>query len=73
MYFDLVCADFYSYPIFQTDGHITQEILKTALESLDTSSLKSFVCGPPPMIEKINEHLLACGLLQNQVIYEKWW
>lgn len=56
-----------------TYGRITQETLKSALESLDTSSLKTFVCGPPPMIEEINDHLLACGLLQNQVLYEKWW
>ncbi|XP_047483513.1 oxidoreductase NAD-binding domain-containing protein 1-like isoform X2 [Penaeus chinensis] len=54
-------------------GHITQEDLKSAVESLDLSVLKTFICGPPPMIEKVNENLLAIGLAQNQLIYEKWW
>ncbi|KAK8722473.1 hypothetical protein OTU49_012233, partial [Cherax quadricarinatus] len=54
-------------------GRITQEVLKSAIDSLDTSSLKTFICGPPPMIENINQHLLSCGLLQNQIFYEKWW
>ncbi|XP_042866769.1 oxidoreductase NAD-binding domain-containing protein 1-like [Penaeus japonicus] len=54
-------------------GRITQEDLKTAVKSLDMSLLKTFICGPPPMIEKMNENLLAVGLSQNQLIYEKWW
>ncbi|ROT73144.1 putative piezo-type mechanosensitive ion channel component 2 isoform X6 [Penaeus vannamei] len=54
-------------------GHITQEDLKSAVEFLDLSLLKTFICGPPPMIEKVNENLLAIGLAQNQLIYEKWW
>lgn len=54
-------------------GHITAEVLKSAVESMDTSSLLTFICGPPPMIENINEHLLACNLAQNQIRYEKWW
>ncbi|XP_037788143.1 oxidoreductase NAD-binding domain-containing protein 1-like [Penaeus monodon] len=53
--------------------HITQEDLRNAVESLDLSVLKTFICGPPPMIEKVNKNLLAIGLAQNQLIYEKWW
>ncbi|KAG7176688.1 Oxidoreductase NAD-binding domain-containing protein 1-like [Homarus americanus] len=56
-----------------TYGHITHEVLKSSVASLDVSSLKTFICGPPPMIENINKHLLACGLLQHQILYEKWW
>ncbi|XP_063585195.1 oxidoreductase NAD-binding domain-containing protein 1-like [Penaeus indicus] len=54
-------------------GHITQEDLKSAVKSLNLSVLKTFICGPPPMIEKVNENLLAIGLAQNQLIFEKWW
>ncbi|XP_066972681.1 oxidoreductase NAD-binding domain-containing protein 1-like isoform X2 [Macrobrachium rosenbergii] len=56
-----------------TYGHITQDVLRSSLKTLDTSGLQTFVCGPPPMIENIKDHLLVCGLSQNQIFYEKWW
>ncbi|XP_064097013.1 oxidoreductase NAD-binding domain-containing protein 1-like [Macrobrachium nipponense] len=56
-----------------TYGHITQDVLRSSLKTLDTSALQTFVCGPPPMIENIKDHLLVCGLSQNKIFYEKWW
>ncbi|XP_068235451.1 oxidoreductase NAD-binding domain-containing protein 1-like [Palaemon carinicauda] len=56
-----------------TCGHITQDNLRSALKVLDTSTLRTFVCGPPPMIENIKDNLLVCGLSRNQILYEKWW
>ncbi|CAL4080993.1 unnamed protein product, partial [Meganyctiphanes norvegica] len=54
-------------------GHITEDVLRNTLSSMDLSSLKTFVCGPPPMIEAIESSLLKCNLEHHQILYEKWW
>ncbi|KAK4303841.1 hypothetical protein Pmani_017880 [Petrolisthes manimaculis] len=61
------------HPSLATHGHISLEVLQKAVNSLNTSKLKSFICGPPPMIESINQLLLQSGLTHDQIFYEKWW
>lgn len=41
--------------------------------STDPANVISYICGPSPMMEEMNEILIKLGLLRENVRYEKWW
>jgi hypothetical protein len=38
-----------------------------------SGSAMSLLCGPPGMIEAMEEECVACGIDRDRVHYEKWW
>ncbi len=45
-----------------------------ALRGLNIEKVRCYLCGPPPMTESMMETLIRhCGILTNQIHYEKWW
>ena len=36
-------------------------------------SVMSLLCGPPGMIEAMEEECVACGIDRQRIHYEKWW
>lgn len=47
--------------------------ISTHLSSLSLSSLTSYVCGPPDMIDTVRAWLVDCGVLEDHIHTEKWW
>lgn len=35
--------------------------------------IQCYICGPPPMINSMNEHLLDSGIEKSNIYYEQWW
>lgn len=68
---------------FVAVGRITSDTLAAALNELcgDVSEeshgrygrVQTYVCGPPDMIEAVEQDLLSLGLHSDQIHYEKWW
>jgi len=56
-----------------TSGRITNQHVETALQGLDTNTLLTYLCGPPPMIESLVGTLTGLGQPASRVHYEKWW
>ena len=44
-----------------------------AIQGLDHSRLRCFICGPPPMIEDIQTYLRDGGIATECIFIEKWW
>ena len=36
-------------------------------------NVQVYICGPPDMIESMEQYLLELGLNKKQIRYEKWW
>ncbi len=36
-------------------------------------NMKAFLCGPPSFADDCADHLRACGLSSEQIMYERWW
>ncbi|XP_066302417.1 oxidoreductase NAD-binding domain-containing protein 1-like isoform X1 [Branchiostoma lanceolatum] len=54
-------------------GRITQEVLKAELSGLHGDHILSYICGPPPMIESMADHLSCLGVDSADIKFEKWW
>ncbi len=50
-------------------GHIDIKLLQRKLEG-NLSRCEFFICGPPPMIRKLEADLLAAGVPERQIHYE---
>ncbi|XP_063042101.1 oxidoreductase NAD-binding domain-containing protein 1 [Engraulis encrasicolus] len=50
-------------------GRISQEQLRP----LVTERTLCYMCGPPPMVENASDMLVAAGLSDDRIRYEKWW
>ncbi|CAH1238243.1 OXNAD1 [Branchiostoma lanceolatum] len=54
-------------------GRITPEVLKAELSGLHGDHILSYICGPPPMIESMADHLSCLGVDSDNINFEKWW
>ncbi|KAL7640122.1 UNVERIFIED_CONTAM: hypothetical protein RMT77_009536 [Armadillidium vulgare] len=54
-------------------SRISLEHIKEALSNLNQSETKVYICGPPTMIESINNFSLECGVPKSRIFFEKWW
>lgn len=46
--------------------------LRVGLNDVNENSLFVYICGPPPMIQDVDDILKSLGVTNN-VFYEKWW
>ncbi|XP_050731765.1 oxidoreductase NAD-binding domain-containing protein 1-like [Eriocheir sinensis] len=61
-------------PSLATYGRISPQALTQAARALTHPHPPlCYLCGPPPMIEDICQHLVAAGVPRGRVLYEKWW
>ena len=37
------------------------------------NALLCYICGPPKMIQDVNEFLSLCNIPSNHIFYELWW
>ena len=55
-------------------GRITEEEVSKAVKSLsDSMGIRSYVCGPTPLISCMEGYLRSSGLADSQINCEKWW
>ncbi|KXJ14099.1 oxidoreductase NAD-binding domain-containing protein 1 [Exaiptasia diaphana] len=54
-------------------GRITKETIKTTIASLDVNNLQVYICGPQSMISFVSDSILALGISNNRIHFEKWW
>ncbi|ELU15473.1 hypothetical protein CAPTEDRAFT_121106, partial [Capitella teleta] len=56
-------------------GRITQEVISSTLKEhfADSGRLQSYICGPSPMIDAMEQYLMSNGISNQQIHYEKWW
>ncbi|XP_072029812.1 oxidoreductase NAD-binding domain-containing protein 1-like isoform X2 [Amphiura filiformis] len=47
--------------------------LEGALKNLDITSVRCYICGPPPMIASMETYLQELGVKKEQFHCEKWW
>ncbi|XP_026145737.1 oxidoreductase NAD-binding domain-containing protein 1 [Carassius auratus] len=52
------------------NGRISEEELQ---RYVDPEHTLCYLCGPPPMIEKVSSDLKKVGLLEDKILFEKWW
>uniref|UniRef100_A0A673HYT6 Oxidoreductase NAD-binding domain-containing protein 1-like n=1 Tax=Sinocyclocheilus rhinocerous TaxID=307959 RepID=A0A673HYT6_9TELE len=55
---------------YTINGRISEEELK---RHVDPEHTLCYLCGPPPMIEKVNSDLQKVGLSEDRILFEKWW
>uniref|UniRef100_A0A8C1DBC5 Oxidoreductase NAD-binding domain-containing protein 1 n=1 Tax=Cyprinus carpio carpio TaxID=630221 RepID=A0A8C1DBC5_CYPCA len=55
---------------YTINGRISEEELK---RHVDPEHTLCYLCGPPPMIEKVNSDLQKAGLSEDRILFEKWW
>ncbi|XP_067267680.1 oxidoreductase NAD-binding domain-containing protein 1 isoform X2 [Chanodichthys erythropterus] len=55
---------------YTISGRISEEELQRYVDSERTLC---YLCGPPPMIEKVSSDLQRIGLPGNRILFEKWW
>ncbi|XP_035284967.1 oxidoreductase NAD-binding domain-containing protein 1 isoform X3 [Anguilla anguilla] len=61
---------------FISGGRISEQVLREHLERLARAGQREtlcYLCGPPPMIESVSEHLQHLGLPPHRILFEKWW
>ncbi|XP_056336419.1 oxidoreductase NAD-binding domain-containing protein 1 [Danio aesculapii] len=51
-------------------GRISEEELQ---RYVDPERTLCYLCGPPPMIEKVSSDLQSTGLPEDRILFEKWW
>lgn len=51
-------------------GRISDEVLRP---HVDPERTLCYLCGPPPMIEKVSADLQRLGLSEDKILFEKWW
>lgn len=49
---------------------ISEDVLK---RHVDPERTLCYLCGPPPMIEKVSSDLQRIGLSEDKILFEKWW
>ncbi|XP_039534926.1 oxidoreductase NAD-binding domain-containing protein 1 [Pimephales promelas] len=55
---------------YTISGRISEEELQRYVDSERTLC---YLCGPPPMIEKVSSDLQRIGLPEDRILFEKWW
>lgn len=55
---------------YTISGRISEEELQRYVDSERTLC---YLCGPPPMIEKVSSDLQRFGLPEDRILFEKWW
>lgn len=54
-------------------GRIDESRIQEALSSLDRRRLICYICGPPPMIQRMSEILYKMDIEESSIHFEKWW
>uniref|UniRef100_A0A915J7J7 Oxidoreductase NAD-binding domain-containing protein 1 n=1 Tax=Romanomermis culicivorax TaxID=13658 RepID=A0A915J7J7_ROMCU len=54
-------------------SHVTREDIMDAVNEQIASKTKIFICGPPPMIDSVQQILDNASFPKNRIFYEKWW
>lgn len=52
---------------------IGREDIEKVLKDLGAKKLKVYMCGPSRMIHDMEDHCFACGVIEKQIFYERWW
>ncbi|XP_057211456.1 oxidoreductase NAD-binding domain-containing protein 1 [Triplophysa rosa] len=55
---------------YTISGRISEEVLRP---HVDPKRTMCYLCGPPPMIEKVSADLQRLGLSEDKILFEKWW
>ncbi len=58
------------YSCVSTDGRISEKELE---RYVDPENTLCYLCGPPPMTEKVSSDLKRVGLSEDKILFEKWW
>ncbi|KTF99818.1 hypothetical protein cypCar_00004507 [Cyprinus carpio] len=55
---------------YTINGRISEKELQ---RYVDPEHTLCYLCGPPPMIEKVSSDLKRVGLSEDKILFEKWW
>ncbi|KAJ7386687.1 Oxidoreductase NAD-binding domain-containing protein 1 [Desmophyllum pertusum] len=54
-------------------GRISESRLQEVVSSLDRSQLICYICGPPPMIQRMSDILYKLNIAKDRIHFERWW